>query len=79
MSYCYLLFDAADGAILAEHESAQDARAAMEQLQSEQPQRDVRVALFGQHRGELIGTRAVATARALTAAEGLARYRRRRA
>ena len=75
----YLLFDAADRAVLAECESVKDLLLMMKQFQREEPERDVRVARFHEQQGELVGIRSLTTARALTDSEKVALYRRKRA
>ena len=72
----YLVVDARDDVIVAECDSARDVRPVLEQIQQEQPQREVFVVWFGEHRGELVSTQSLVTVRGLSAADGLALYGR---
>ncbi|HET7048790.1 MAG TPA: hypothetical protein VFI54_11035 [Solirubrobacteraceae bacterium] len=72
----YLVVDARDDVIVAECDSARDVRPVLEQIQQEQPQREVFVVWFGEHRGELVSTQSLVTVRGLSAADGLSLYGR---
>ena len=73
----YLIFDATDDAILAQCELLEDVLAIVEQLQEEQPQRELSCARFDDHRGELVSAQSLVRARGLGASEGFALYGRR--
>lgn len=72
----YLLVDAANDSILAEYESLEDLVPIVEQIRKEQPQREVLVARFDEHQGELASTQSIVTARALSDREGFAIFGR---
>lgn len=52
-----------ENAILAKRESPEDVRRLLEQMQREQPQRELSVLWLGERRGELMGVTALVTAR----------------
>ena len=70
----YLVVDAADDAVIATCESAQDVRPILEYIQREQPGREVLVVWFGEHRGTLVSSQSPITVRALSDAEGFPLY-----
>lgn len=72
----YLIVDAADDAVIATCESAQDVRPILEYIQRQQPGREVIVVWFGEHRGEVFGSESQLTVRTLSDAEGFALYGR---
>ena len=72
----YLIVDATNDVVLAECQSAQDLRPILEQIQKEQPGREVSVLWFGEHRGELFGSQSFVSARTLSDEEGFALYGR---
>ena len=72
----YLVVDAADDAVIATCESAQDVRPILEYLQREQPGRELLVVWFGEHHGDLFSSPAHLTVRTLSDAEGFALYGR---
>ena len=74
----YLIVDAADDAILAECDSPAAVLWILRDVQKEKPQREVRVMLFSEHHGELVGTQTLASARVLSDREAFALYGRRR-
>lgn len=74
----YLVVDAADESIIAHTESLEDLLRIVQQTKSKEPERDLLFGRFDEHAGELISTRSIVTARALTAWEGLATFGRQR-
>jgi hypothetical protein len=72
----YLVVDAADDAVIATCESAQDVRPILEYLQREQPGRELLVVWFGEHHGDLFSSQTHFTVRTLSDAEGFALYGR---
>jgi hypothetical protein len=74
----YLVVDAANDAILAECESATDLLPTLAQVEQERPEREVVLVSFDEHRGEVVGTQALATVRTLTDSEKSALYGQKR-
>ena len=72
----YLVVDAADDAVIATCESADDVRPILEYIQREQPGREVLVVWFGERRGDLVSSRPHITVRTLSDARGFGPYRR---
>ena len=70
----YLVVDAADDAVLATCESAQDVRPILEYIQRQHPAREVLVVWFDDHRGDVFGGRPRLTVRTLSSAEGFTLY-----
>ncbi len=68
----YLIVDAADDAVLATCESAQDVRPILEYIHKQQPGREVIVVRFGEHRGDEFGSQTQLTVRTLSDADGFA-------
>lgn len=72
----YLILDAADDAVLAECESAEDVRPTLEYIHKQQPGCELIVVWFGDRHVGQFGGQSLISARTSTDAEGSALYRR---